>query len=142
MRKGSKTALAGLFCFFVVLSSSIGSTPAGNNSGSPTAQPSRTLRNKDAKSNYIQREGTRLAGREGYFRIAGSRVVFFSKERNHRYVVLENLNLERIAETLADQPSRRHWEVTGILSEYRGENYLLIEKAVLKSWDSTIQTTP
>ena len=66
----------------------------------------------------------------------GDRVVFVSSERKDRYVTLENLNLERIVQALDDQPRRRLWKVTGMLTEYQGENYLLVEKALLENWDS------
>ena len=69
--------------------------------------------------------------------MAGDRVVFVPSERKNRYVTLENLNLERIVQVLADQPRARRWKVTGTLTEYQGENYLLVEKALLEIWGST-----
>lgn len=78
----------------------------------------------------------------GYFHSTGDRIVFFSSKHDTRYIVLENLNLERIVNALADQPSRRKWKVTGTLTEYHGDNFLLVEKATLESWGSAIRHTP
>ena len=91
---------------------------------------------------FIVREGTRIVDQPGYFRISGDRIVFFSTQHNTRYVVLENLNLERIAGVMADQSDRRRWKVNGTLSEYRGDNYLLVEKVVLESWGDTVRHSP
>ena len=132
LRTQSKIVLAGLFCFFVVLSN-VSWAPADNTPSSAEKPASRASRTKNGTSYFIQREGMRIVDRRGYFRMAGDRVVFFSSERKNRYVTLENLNLERIVQALADQPRQRRWKVTGMLTEYKGENYLLVEKALLES---------
>ena len=144
MRAEPRIVLAGLFCFFVVLSN-VSWAPAKNapasaeKPDSPEKQDLPEKPDSPAKpvtSQFIQREGTRIVDRGGYFRMDGDRVVFFSSERKNRYVALENLNLERIVQALADQPRQRLWKVTGMLTEYQGENYLLVEKALLENWDS------
>ena len=47
-------------------------------------------------------------------------------------VGLENLNLERVALANNKATNRQEWFVSGTVTEFRGVNYLLIEKAVLK----------
>ena len=97
---------------------------------------------KIGQAHFSLREGTRIVDQPGHFRLTGDRIVFFSTQHNARYVVLENLNLERIAKAMADQPSRRKWKVTGTLTEYHGDNYLLVEKVVLESWGTTVRKSP
>jgi len=48
-------------------------------------------------------------------------------------LVLENLALDRIARVITDNPSKLKWLVTGKMTEYQGMNYLLVERAVLKT---------
>lgn len=79
------------------------------------------------------REGTQIADRLGHFRMTGGRVTFFTADGKRRLVGLENLNLERIARTIADSPRPLQWTVTGTVTEYRGVNFLLVRRAILKS---------
>lgn len=82
--------------------------------------------------NLRVREGTEIVDQLGHFRITGGRVIFFTANGKRRYVGLENLNLERIVRTLADSPQPLQWRVTGTVTEYRGANFLLVRRAILK----------
>ncbi len=79
------------------------------------------------------REGTVLRDTPGVFRKTGERYTFFADENGGRFVVLENLNLDRIARTLQDNPTVGHWTVTGTITEFQGTNYLLIQRAVISN---------
>ena len=79
------------------------------------------------------REGTELVDQAGHFRMAGDRVTFFTEGGKGRFVVLENLNLERVARIIAENPDYLKWSVTATVTEYRGANYLFIRKAVLRN---------
>ncbi len=79
------------------------------------------------------REGTELVDQLGTFRVTGDRVAFFTEPDGGRFVVLENLALERIVHNLEEQNYPPKWLVTGTLTEYRGENFLLIRRAVVSS---------
>jgi hypothetical protein len=79
------------------------------------------------------REGASLDNELGQFEFAGDRVAFLTANGNTRFIVLENLNLERIARVLGDEPDARAWSVSGSITEYRGGNYLLVTRAILKS---------
>jgi len=79
------------------------------------------------------REGTEVVDRLGYFRATGDRMTFFSEDGKDRYVALENLSLERIAQAVADNPTQLQWSITGTVTEYRGSNFILIRRAILKS---------
>jgi len=79
------------------------------------------------------REGTEIVDQPGVFRGTGDRIAFFTDLGSGRFVVLENLALERVALAIEDNPTPLHWLVTGIITEYRGENCLLIRRAVLRT---------
>jgi hypothetical protein len=79
------------------------------------------------------REGTQIEDQVGTFKITGDRATFYTDDGQHRYVGLENLNLARVVRAVSDEPEPRQWSVSGTITEYRGSNYLLITRAVLKS---------
>lgn len=79
------------------------------------------------------RQGTELTNQLGTFRLTGDRITFFTKLGKGRFVVLENLALERVAQMIEDNPQQLNWLVSGVMMEYQGANYLLIQRAVLKS---------
>lgn len=86
------------------------------------------------------REGSKLVDQVGEFQKSGDQISFFAKDTFGSLHVLENLALERIARVLDDNPTMRLWSVTGVVTEYRNENYLLITRAVLKA--QTKKTAP
>ena len=86
----------------------------------------------------IPQKNTRLRENEefsgtGQFRMIGDRVVFLSDDNQRRFIGLENLILERVAKTIADNPAQMQWIVLGNVTEYQGSNYLLFTRAQLKS---------
>lgn len=81
------------------------------------------------------REGTTFQGIRVYFRSQGERTVLYTVQDNKRFVCLENLNLERILKAIGDKPDRGVWKVDGMYTEFRGENYVLIQRAVVSPTD-------
>ncbi|MFW5692972.1 MAG: hypothetical protein ACOCWL_02030 [Thermoguttaceae bacterium] len=79
------------------------------------------------------REGTELVDQPGVFRMAGDRMTFFTDLGEGRFVVLENLILERVGDVIGEYQTPPYWSVTGTLTEYQGENFLLIHRAVLSN---------
>ena len=79
------------------------------------------------------REGSKLVDQVGDFQKSGEQINFYIKEPGAVLRVLENLALERVARVLDDNPSMRSWSVTGVITEFRGENYLLVTRATLKA---------
>jgi len=77
------------------------------------------------------REGMKFVNRVGELREAGGRIAFYPEGEPHSLQLLENLALERVSREL-DQTHRK-WSVTGIVTEYKGGNYLLLHRAVLKA---------
>ena len=80
-----------------------------------------------------QREGTAIEDAVGYFKMTGDRAMFYVAGQSTKLNCLENLNLERVTAQLAETPDQNEWTVSGTLTEYRGANYLLLSRAVLKS---------
>ena len=79
------------------------------------------------------REGSEIADQLGHFRVTDGRVVFLTADGKRRLVGLENLSLERVARAIDDTPQTLQWSVSGVITEYRGVNYLLVRRAILKS---------
>jgi hypothetical protein len=86
----------------------------------------------DAKSPAVtrMREGVELTDRVGQFKLRGDRATFISTDGGLSLVGLENLNLERVVRAISDNPNQ-DWRVSGIVTEFRGGNYLLITRAIM-----------
>jgi|CXWL01.1.fsa_nt_gi hypothetical protein len=77
------------------------------------------------------REGMNFVNKVGELREAGGAIAFYPDGETHSLQLLENLALERVSLDL-EQPHRK-WSVTGVVTEYKGSNYLLLHRAVLKA---------
>ena len=88
------------------------------------------------------REGELISNQTGIFRETGDRISFYSSGGDESMRVLENLALERVALQLDKTRDRRSWTVSGSVTEYRGMNYLLIKRAVLKGRTKTSLPKP
>jgi hypothetical protein len=144
-----RTALAAMAALTVGLVGSkatiAAETPARVGTSKPaTASPARARDAKDATvpaqtetapaatGRRLLREGFALTDQLGTFRMIGGRLVFATDKEGIRLVALENLNLERIARVVANNPSVTTWRITATATECRGVNYILIERAVLR----------
>ncbi|TWT30120.1 hypothetical protein [Blastopirellula retiformator] len=79
------------------------------------------------------REGTRITDSIGQFDWVGDRLRFVSDDGSQDFRVLENLAMERVAQSMEQSASKITWTVSGVVTEYRGSNYLLVEHVTLKS---------
>lgn len=79
------------------------------------------------------REGSRLNDVAGHFDFAGDRIAFFPADSNDSFRVLENLALERVSRILGEGRGQPEWSVSGVITEFRGVNYLLVTKAMIKT---------
>ena len=75
------------------------------------------------KGNERLREGTRLIDVTGSFLVNGNK---------ESYRVLQNLALQRVSFALEDNRALRQWIISGTITEFRGQNYLLLTKAVIQ----------
>jgi hypothetical protein len=80
------------------------------------------------------REGTQLRDVTGRFRQRGDSLLFID-DKNREINGLPNLNMERVLRMLktVEEPESIAWSVSGTITEFSGENYLLISRAVYKS---------
>jgi hypothetical protein len=123
----------------VALAAGIAVRPTLGEPGGPNRDVPRPLASTnqdiapDHPGNRRLREGTELVEHVGHFEMAKERLVFVSDRGGVRLVGLENLNLERISQTIANSPSQLTWKISGIVTEFRGTNYLLVRRALLKT---------
>jgi len=120
--------------------------PAGSVANVPTNLPAASPATGDppqnapltaaggAKPAERLRENTRLADIAGVFQSVGNDSVSFSPAGSRdSYRLLENLALERIIRTLDENRGSRPGTASGIITEFRGTNYLLVTKAIFPS---------
>ncbi len=107
-----------------------GETPQAGSSGTVQAG---TLDPARQEADRPLREGSEIVDQLGSFKLAGERALFITADGARRWCSLENLNLERIVRVVADAPEQLEWTVTGTITEYRGNNYLLIHRASLRN---------
>ena len=88
----------------------------------------------------ILREGTKIDNLSGTFQVTGDRTTFVTDDEERSFVGLENLNLERVVRILSDKPEQLQWNVSGTITEYQGQNFLTITRAVFKSKSSETRT--
>ena len=77
------------------------------------------------------REGTKFKDLYVYFRPAGDRAALYTVENNQRFLCLENLELERVLNVIQEKPDRDYWRIEGEFTEFRGENFILLRRAVI-----------
>lgn len=83
-----------------------------------------------------RREGDRFEG-PGRFEVTGDRITFYTADGLESFRVVENLALERVARVLEDPAEagqQRVWQIRAEVLEYRGANYLRLERVILKSY--------
>lgn len=89
------------------------------------------LSDPQAQNGLLLREGTELSDELGTFDMVGNRISFKIADQDMSLQVLENLALERVWKNFDDARGRQ-WSVSGMVTEYRDRNYLLIHRAVLR----------
>ncbi|HBT76838.1 MAG TPA: hypothetical protein DEB39_07900 [Planctomycetaceae bacterium] len=77
------------------------------------------------------REGATVQGQIAVFRQIGNRVSVFISPGNERYTCLENLCLERVLRVLRENTDQVFWKIDGQFTEFQGENFFLLRRAVL-----------
>ena len=133
-RAVAAAAMVSLFaCGSHVLERAVGQSPGADPAASPRMRSTdRAPRERSGKARY--REGAQIASRVGQILVEGDSATFVMSD-GVKMGVLENLNLERIIRTLktASQPDQVEWTVSGMVTEYGGQNYLLVSRAVYKA---------
>jgi hypothetical protein len=75
-------------------------------------------------------EGTKLPEILGVFGFSEHRFKFIELKGEHReFVCLENSTLERVQQASQQESSDCAWIITGSVTKFRGENFLIIDSA-------------
>ena len=61
----------------------------------------------------------------------GRTVVYTVEDNQRRFECLKNLTLERVLTTMQEKPERQYWKIEGEFTEFHGENFVLIRRAVV-----------
>lgn len=88
-----------------------------------------------SSSSVKSREGTQIEAVRGRIIEIGRRWALVTDEGDQTYRILENLALERIARAIRVDPADDHWSVSGSLTEFSGQNYLLLRVVMRASSD-------
>lgn len=81
---------------------------------------------------FVAREGTELEDVQGHFTVEDDRLTFHSADRRWNIHALENLALERVSQTMSEAQIELQWTVDGRITEFRGSNYLLLTRALVR----------
>ncbi len=76
----------------------------------------------------IMREGARLESRLMLVRSSGESLLLETEDDKQAFEALENLALERILQAVRADSGDKRWLVTGQVTEYRGRNFILLER--------------
>jgi hypothetical protein len=121
-------AIAQILVVFMLVAIAWADTPAQL----PTPSRTQAAVPNAAASGQRRREGTRIVEQAGKFEFVGDRIAFFPTGESDSFRVLENLAAERIVRLLGESRGQQDWLVSGTLTEFRGSNYLLVTKAVIR----------
>lgn len=103
----------------------IGSNLAAGDGSSRTEAGSDANLREPAK---LVREGARLESKLMLVRSAGENLILETEDDKQVFEALENLALERILGAVRADASDKRWLITGQATEYRGRNYILLER--------------
>ena len=128
-----------LLALLLVLSLSVGgafkASQAIDQAASLASNPIATSQQKlNSDGIRILREGAKLDNESGFFRLDGDGATFVNN-KGMEFGSLANLNLERVVRVLknAEEAENIRWIVSGLVTEFSDQNYLLISRAVYKS---------
>ena len=109
-----------------------------NNSNVPNAGASDNdlIEAAENKKRNRMREGTEITDIIGSFTSSGERWTFENEKKKEKQntqteeqgiQVLENLMLERVVQTIENSTGTVTWKVSGKITEYRGNNFLILK---------------
>ena len=130
-----------VYRYLFAITLTIVATAAISTTGAPANSPGKSDQDKTSeqragateKKPPLRREGESYES-VGRFVQTGDRYMFYPADQGPALRILENLGLERIARVLdcAQRRAEPTWNVSGVIYEFRGSNYLLVERALVK----------
>ena len=108
----------------------VGLAAIGSNltAGDGTLKPETSAEHSQREPGKLIREGSRIESKLMLVRSAGDNLILETEEDKQSFEALENLALERILQAVRADSGDKHWLVTGLATEYRGRNFLLLER--------------
>lgn len=97
---------------------------AGDGAPRPAGQAAEALR----EPGKLIREGSRIESKLMLVRTAGENLTLETDEDKQGFEALENLALERVLQAVRADSGDKRWLVTGQVTEYRGRNFILLER--------------
>lgn len=76
----------------------------------------------------LAREGTKIESESAICRSHGERLVLELSSYDQPIVALENLATQRILEAVNIDPDDMHWSIHATMTEFKGRNFLLLER--------------
>ncbi len=119
----SATHSPSFWLFGLISLAALASNLTAGDGGSP-ASPSGTGRKEVSK---VMREGSRLESKLMTIRLAGESIVLESDD-HQTFEALENLSLERIMQAVRADSGDNNWIISGQVTEFRGKNYILLDR--------------
>jgi hypothetical protein len=111
-------------------------TQAQDTSTNPEATKKKTTANK-SEDTTRWREGHRIENVTATIEVSETERFTASIDSERNLIILENLSLERIAEAMKIDSSDNRWTVHGRVTEFKGQNYLWLERATRAAKIST-----
>jgi len=137
--------LSGAFLFHQAINGAV-KPRSSERSAAGTGRPN-ALGGKEPGSKKLMRlrEGFKLENVPGSFTRTGETEVVFNLAKEERiFAALPNLALDRVLDTIehrsGNSGSELPWTVSGVVTEFRGENYLLVTRAQIVSRKKTTGT--
>lgn len=103
----------------------------------PMSIQDKKLTKRRFSSKFIgrERQGKRLHEKHATFQIVAERIHVRLPKNKRVMIALENLTLERIHKYIGRVEEKQTWEIEGQITEYEGQNYILISRAIVNSLD-------
>ncbi|WDI40468.1 hypothetical protein [Bremerella sp. P1] len=126
-------SLLSIFC--VVLSCVVAMSPpeqsaAAEQNAAPVTDRMKSAQQLQEKMKRL-REGAEIVDASGTFEWIGDRLSFVQDGEKMVLKILENRMMERVVQAQESSTGELNWVVSGIVTEYRGGNFLLLKHAVL-----------
>lgn len=98
-------------------------------SGDSTAATTPAKESDKGKDGPRWREGHRIENVVASFQLSDADRFVVSLPSDKGLTALENMALERVADAMRVDSTDNRWVVTGKITEFRGQNYIWIERA-------------
>ena len=101
----------------------------------PLRAPAADSKDPDGTASHtLLREGTRIQELGHFIQLTNDSAIFVD-QHGRRLSLLKNLNLQRVVHMPRSTraPDEIQWNISGVVTEFDGENYLLITRIIRKS---------